>query len=311
MDCFLLGSGGMMPMPRRRLTSVLVRTTSKDYLFDAGEGVQVSFKELGLGIKRLSVVAVTHLHADHCLGLPGLLMLRAQVEDPGPLTIIGPKGLRRFIQNVRSDLRTYIPYKLHFIEIQPEKHKKGVVLRTGPETLSWERLDHSVPCVGYRLQQEDRPGKFHPEKARGLGVPEGPLWGKLQAGEKVALPTGAEVEPHEVLGPPRRGRSVAFVTDTRPCHGVTQLIKGADLAFVEGMFLPEHADAADEKGHMTVDDAAAQAADAKVKNLVLVHISPRYHDSQRPQLIKAARARFPQASLGKELDHFRVAMPAE
>lgn len=311
MECFLLGSGGMMPMPRRRLTSVLVRTALHDYLFDAGEGIQVSFKELGLGIKRLSVVAITHLHADHCLGLPGLLMLRAQVEDPGPLIIIGPQGIRRFVQNVRADLRTYIPYKMKFIEIRTDNQNSGTVYSNSSEQLSWAKLDHSVPCVGFRLQQKERPGRFHPEKARAEGVPEGPLWGKLQAGSPVVLEDGRKVLPSNVLGGRRRGRSMGYVVDTRPCENMGKLTKDADIAFIEGMFTPEHIDTAQEKGHMTVDAAALHASQNGVKKLVLVHISPRYNDSQRSDLLAAARINYPDAILGKDLASYTIPLPEE
>ncbi len=311
MECFLLGSGGMMPMPRRRLTSVLVRTDLHDYLFDAGEGIQVSFKELGLGIKRLSVVAITHLHADHCLGLPGLLMLRAQVEDPGPLVIIGPQGIRRFVQNVRSDLRTYIPYKMKFIEIKTDKQNSGTFFSNSSEHLSWAKLEHSVPCVGFRLQQKERPGRFHPDKALAAGVPEGPLWGKLQAGNPVVLDNGKKVFPSDVLGPPRRGRSMAYVVDTRPCKNMDGLTKDADIAFIEGMFLPEHLETAQEKGHMTVDEAALHGSRNGVKKLVLVHISPRYNDSQRSEIQSAARVQYQDAILGKDLASYTIPLPEE
>lgn len=309
MECFLLGSGGMMPMPRRRLTSVLVRTEATDYLFDAGEGIQVSFKELGLGIKRLSVVAITHLHADHCLGLPGLLMLRSQVEDPGPLTIIGPQGIRRFVQNVRSDLKTYVSFKLKFIEIKPDDESAGIVLSSSAEQLSWASLDHSVPCMGFRLQQKERAGKFHPQKALEQGVPEGPDWGRLQAGKVIELEDGRKVFPQDVLGPRRRGRCMAYVVDTRPCQNIEPLVRNSDIAFIEGMFAPEHLDTAKEKGHMTVDAAARQATRYGVKKLVLVHLSPRYHDSHRPALLNAARTNYPTAILGRDLDRYSISMP--
>jgi len=170
MECFLLGSGGMMPMPRRRLTAVLVRTGTQDTLLDAGEGVQVSFKELGLGIKRLAVVAISHLHADHCLGLPGLMMLRGQVDEVGPLTLVGPPGLKRFVQHVRADLRCHIPYPLHFVEIPAKSRLGGLALPTPDVNIHWGRLKHSVPCVGYRLEEPPRPGRFHPESAKRLGI---------------------------------------------------------------------------------------------------------------------------------------------
>jgi ribonuclease Z len=311
MECFLLGSGGMMPMPRRRLTSVLVRTDVMDCLMDAGEGVQVSFKELGVGIKRLGLIAVSHLHADHCLGLPGLLMLRAQVEDPGPLTIVGPRGIRRFVQHVRADLGSYIPYRLRFVELDPSEEKHGVALRDNGFDLFWASLRHSVPCVGYRIQQPDRPGRFHPEKARALGVEEGPLWGKLQRGQSVDMPGRGEVSPDDVMGPPRRGRAVAYVTDTRPCPTASRLLKGVDLAFVEGMFLPEHADAARRKEHMTAQEAAELAKNAGAKRLVLTHLSPRYHDSERPAIRDTARKTFPDAVVGRDLDRFRVSLTEE
>ncbi len=307
MECFLLGSGGMMPMPRRRLTSVLVRTDQQDYLFDAGEGVQVSFKELGLGIKRLSVVAVSHLHADHVLGLPGLLMLRSQVDDPPPLTIVGPKGIKRFVEHVRTDLRTHITFPVEYVELDPSA-AGGTALEGVAENLHWAPLNHSVPCIGFRLEEHPRPGRFHPDRAERLGLPKGPQWRLLQQGQTVTTPDGRPVRPDQVLGPTRRGRATAYVTDTRPCNGAVRLLHRVDLGFVEGMFLDEDESLAKDKKHMTVVEASAMAARARASRIVLVHISPRYQDQVRRRLRQEARTEFPSAVLGRDLDTFEVSV---
>lgn len=305
MECFVLGTGGMMPMPHRRLTALLVRTQNTDVLFDAGEGVQVAFKELGLGIKRLTIVAVTHLHADHCLGLPGLLMLRSQVDDPSPLTLVGPRGLKRFVSHVRSDLRAHINFPLRYVELDP-RQGLGTALQEGGLSLRWAALEHTVPCVGYRLEEPDRPGRFHPDRARHLGIPEGPLWGRLQRGEEVRLPDGRTVRPDEVLGPPRRGRAIAYVTDTRPCPNAVALCREVDLAFIEGMFLDEDLELAEEKGHMTASEAARIARDADARRLVLVHVSPRYTEGQKRPMVRQARRFFQNTVAARDLEKFQV-----
>jgi ribonuclease Z len=309
MECFLLGSGGMMPMPARRLTSVLVRTEHQDYLLDAGEGVQVSLKELGLGIKRVGVVAITHLHADHCLGLPGVLMLRAQVDEPGPLTLVGPVGLERFVNHVVRDLKCHITFPMKFVEVNPANKPGGVALAVPELEMQWAPLNHSVGCVGYRLQEHTRPGRFSPERARALKVPEGPLWGKIQRGEPVRAEDGGTVQPDQVLGPPRKGRAVCLATDTRPCPGVDRLLEDADLAFLEGMFLEDASELAADKMHMPVAEAADAARRSRVRKLVLVHISPRYSDAQRSELKACARKVFPGAVVGRDLMSFKVDLP--
>ena len=286
MDCFVLGSGGMMPMPRRRLTSVALRHEGEVYLFDCGEGTQVPYKELHLGQRALRLIAITHLHADHVLGLPGMLMLRSQMPDPAPLTILGPPGLATFIRNVRRDLAMYINY-----EIKVKTWEAG-----GDELahedefvrIRWLKLNHSVLCLGYRVEQHQRPGRFDPEAAKAAGVPMGPLWGKLQLGEEVSTPDGEVVRPDQVLGAARRGLRVAFVTDTAPCPGAESLLHKADLAFMEGMFLSEHAEEGVQKKHLTVEQAAEMAARAGAKELVLVHLSPRYVEKDLKRVAEEA-----------------------
>lgn len=303
----MLGYGGMMPMPLRLTTSVLVRREGRMLLFDAGEGIQLALKKGGLGIRGLDAVAITHLHADHVLGLPGIMMFRAQCDEPGALTVIGPPGVARFVNHTLEDLKYHINYSIEFIERHNESDR--IAWSWNGDNLIWDTLDHSAFCLGYRLEERGRPGRFDPARATALGVPAGPLRGRLQAGETVVAEGGAAVRPTDVLGPPRRGRVVAFATDTRPCAGLARLCEDADLAFVEGMFAAEHADAAAEKKHMTAVEAAEAARDARVGRLVLVHVSPRYVYEDEARLGEEARAVFPRAEVAKALEAYPIPLP--
>jgi ribonuclease Z len=307
MQCFVLGTGGMMPLPQRRLSSVVLRPSSVMYQVDCGEGVQVGFKELRLGIKALSLIAITHLHADHCLGLPGVLMFRAQCEDPGPLVILGPIGIERFVRNVIADLSCHINFPIEFLEWQPGADP--LAYRDDTLALTWAPLVHGVTCLGYRFEEHARPGRFDPDRARALGVPQGPLWGALQGGEVVVSERGAEVHPEEVLGPPRRGRVVSYCTDTAPCDNVEALCRGADLAFVESMFLPEHEEEGRRKQHMTGLQAARITATAGAKRTALIHISPRYGPADLRRLQLLVSEVNPTATIARELETYDVALP--
>jgi ribonuclease Z len=304
MECVLLGSGGMMPMPGRFLTSVAVRLQGQLYLFDAGEGCQINLKKTKLGIKPLRVMAVSHLHGDHCLGVPGLLMMRAQVPDAGPLTILGPPGIERFIRQVHGSLAFFLDYPLSFLEWN-EGHSE-VAYEDDLVRILWGPLKHTTLCLGYRLEEHSRPGKFKTEAAKALGIPYGPLWGKLQRGETITLDQGSKISPSQVLGPPRPGRKICYAVDTRPNKFLYRLCHDADLAFLDGMFLPEHHEEAEAKGHMTADDAARVAARAEVQRAVLVHISPRYTDEDMGRFLEAAKGRFENAEIGADLQQFTI-----
>jgi ribonuclease Z len=307
MDCVVLGTGGMMPMPLRLTTSVLVRREGRMLLFDAGEGIQLALKKGGLGIRALDAVVITHLHADHVLGLPGIMMFRAQNDNPGPLTIIGPPGIGRFVHNTINDLHYHINFKFQIIEWN-EKSDSDAWDWNGV-TLRWDTLDHSTFCLGYRLEEPLRPGRFDLARAVALGVPEGPLFGRLQSGETVVTGGGKKVRPEEVLGSSRRGRIVTYATDTRPCAGLARLMEKADLAFIEGMFTLDHQSDATDKGHMTASEAAALAAQADLDRLVLVHISPRYSTDDEKILEQEAKAHFGRAEVARALGVYAIPLP--
>lgn len=286
-----------MPMPQRRLTSLAVRHAGRVYLFDCGEGTQLPYKELHLGLRALAVIATTHLHADHVLGLPGLLMLRAQMPDPPPLTLLGVPGLRRFIEHLRADLGMFINYPIDVIEWSGEPQTPAY--RDDQVTIYWRPLDHRVLCLGYRLEEHLRPGRFDAVAAARLGVPCGPLWGELQRGREVVLSEGV-VRPEQVLGPARRGRHLAFITDTGPCPGLQPLLRSVDVAFIEGMFaLAEQADA-DAKKHLTAVQAAQAARDAEARRVVLVHLSPRYDAAGAEALGVEAAAHHPAVEVARD-----------
>src|SRR6056297_1349181 len=186
MEAFVLGTGGTMPLPARHLTSVLLRREGELFLFDCGEGTQVSMRRLNLKWKKISVIFISHTHADHITGLPGMLMLSSQVERDDPLYIIGPPKIKEFIDASRDVLEMYINYEIVVREIENPGAKQvvyqgdGFSVRTVP-------LRHSRTCVGYVFEEDTRPGMFHPELAMESGVPRGPLWGRLQHGSEIAL----------------------------------------------------------------------------------------------------------------------------
>jgi ribonuclease Z len=289
------------------LTAVAVRTEGRVYLFDCGEGTQVPYKERHLGQRALRLIAITHLHADHCLGLPGLLMLRAQMPDPGPLAVLGPPGLARFIGHVREDLALYINYQIQVHEWRGEEDR--LAYEDDLVRISWRPLAHSVLCLGYRLEERERPGKFDAEEATRLGIPFGPHRGALQAGRGVTLADGTLIRPEQVLGPTRRGRHLAFITDTTLTPNLGPLLHDVDLAFLEGMFLPEHLEEALEKKHLTVEQGVRAAREAGAHRVRLVHVSPRYDRADLARLNDAANPLHPRARLAREGEIIAVPLP--
>ena len=286
-----------MPLPYRHLTSVLLRREGELFLFDAGEATQISIRRLNLRWKKITAIFLSHMHADHVTGLPGILMLSSQVDRTEPLYIFGPPRIAEFIEQTRKSLDMYINYEIIVREF------------TEPKTL-WEDPDftirsfglrHTKPCFGYTLEENPRPGAFFPDKAVALGVPRGPLWSVLQGGEDVILPQGQRVRPKDVLGPPRLGRKFSFVTDSLYFPEIARDVGNSDLLICEGMFEEALMASALEKRHMTARQAATLARDSGgVKKLGLIHYSPRYADKELKILLEEAKVVFPDTVLTRD-----------
>lgn len=296
MEAFVLGCGGMMPLPYRHLTSVLLRRDGDLFLFDCGEGTQVSLKRLNLKWKKIDAIFISHTHADHVTGLPGIMMLSSQVDRTEPLYIYGPPKVAEYVESSRKVLDMYINYPVIVKEITAPRivHEgDGFYIRAFP-------LQHTKTCVGYTLEELDRPGEFNPEKAESLGIPRGPLWGRLQRGESVTLENGRTVEPGDVMGERRSGRKFSFVTDTQYIPSIADEVRGSDLLICEGMFDDSCAEQAKEKKHMTSRQAARIARDSNSARMAMIHYSPRYTDRELPVLLEQAREVFPAAELTRD-----------
>jgi len=304
LEAFILGCGGMMPLPNRHLTSVLLRREGELFLFDCGEGTQISLRRLNLKWKKISVIFISHTHADHVTGIPGLLMLSSQVERDDPLYIIGPPKIAEFIEASRRVLDMYINYEIIVQEIA----SPGIVYKGDGFHVRSFPLSHTKPCYGYTLEEEMRPGEFHPEKAQCLKIPVGKLWGKLQDGETVELEDGRIIQPSDVMGQPRQGRKFSFVTDSLAIPEISTHVIGSDLFICEGMFGKDLTEDAHSKKHMTSSEAAAIAASSSgVKKLALIHYSPRYTEYDLKQILAEAKAVFQETVLTRD----RMIFPIE
>jgi ribonuclease Z len=250
-------------------------------LFDAGEGVQRSFSKAKLGFNRKMKVFITHLHGDHCVGLLGLLQTMSMVRRDKPLRVYGPRGLVGFVKNNLRSLKFGLTFPLYISNV-----REGVVVEEKEYIVKACRGEHHITNYAYTVEEKDRPGVFHPEAAKKLGIPKGRLWSKLQNGEDVKI-GGKTVHPNQVLGPNRPGRKIAISGDTRPSSKLKRFISRADTAVLDSTYFDDHEDKAKENLHMTAREAAELASEAGVKQLILTHFSSRY-DNLEPYLSQAS-----------------------
>lgn len=267
LDVCLLGTGGMMPLPRRYLTSLMCRYNGSNILIDCGEGTQVAIKQKGWSFKPIDVLCITHYHADHISGLPGLLLTMGNAERTEPLLMIGPKGLEKVVNSLRI-IAPELPFDIKFIELTENLQ----TIQMEEYRIKAFKVNHKVTCYGYSIEI-DRSGKFNPEKAKKLGIPL-QKWGVLQKGESVEI-NGGKYTPDMVMGEPRKGLKVTYSTDTRPVPNIVQAATGADLFICEGMYgEPDKEAKAKEYKHMTFKEAAEIAREANPKEMWLTHYSP-------------------------------------
>ena len=270
-DVCLLGTGGMMPLPNRFLTSLLVRYNGKCVLIDCGEATQIAMKKKGLSAKPIDVMCFTHYHADHISGLPGMLLTMGNAERTEPLLMVGPKGLEKVVNSLRV-IAPELPFEIRFMEISGDE--MSFTMEGMPEfTITAFKVNHNITCYGYTMSLK-RQGKFDVEAAQSKGI-DRQYWNPLQKGETVVLEDGTTYTPDMVLGEERKGIKLTYSTDSRPTDSIVRNAKGSDLFICEGMYgEADKQKKAREYKHMTFYEAARMARDAEVKELWLTHYSP-------------------------------------
>lgn len=295
LSVLFLGTAGSMPTVQRAPSSLLIRRGGDRVMIDCGEGAQRQLLR-SVGLPDIGHIFITHYHADHFLGLPGMLKTFALRGREVPLMVYGPKGL----QGLMADLRRIygkLTYKLQIVELAP-----GEAVDFNDYRIGAFAVEHSTEAVGYALLESERPGRFDPQRARSLGIPDGPQFGALQRGEAIAV-NGDQVEPSQVMGEPRPGRTLVFSGDTRPTDATAAVARGADLLVHEGTFSEQEGDRARETKHSTATEAASIARDADVSMLAITHLSPRYF---APEIEKEARAVFPNTVVPRDFDVIEV-----
>ena len=292
LDVCLLGTGGMMPLPRRWLTAALMRYNGSSLLIDCGEGTQIAIKEKGWTFKPIDVICFTHYHADHISGLPGLLLTMGNAERTEPLTMIGPKGLERVVNALRT-IAPELPFEMNFIEIsEPEAD-----IEINGYHIHAFKVNHNILCYGYTVEIK-RAGRFDVERAKSQNIPQR-MWGRLQKGEIITTEEGITYTPDMVLGAPRKGIKVTYCTDSRPTESIVKSATNADLFICEGMYAePDKLIKAKQYKHMTFYEAAEMAKRANVQEMWLTHFSPSlvHAEEYMPQV----KAIFLNALLGKD-----------
>ena len=299
MKLIFLGTGGSIPTPQRGLAAIALKHERELLLFDCAEGTQRSMAQAGVSPMRLDAIFITHLHGDHFLGLAGLVQTLSLLDRERKLEIFCPRGDGERIESYLQIPHYTLTFELGVRELEPE----GELRRRGYRILTSE-ANHNVPSLAYALVEDERPGKFYPDKAIALGVKAGPDFSRLKAGESVKLRDGSTVKPEQVMGPPRPGRKVVYTGDTRPNKRIVELARKADVLIHDCTLADELAEKAAESTHSTPSGAAEVAKQADVKQLALIHISSRYDDDA--VLLEQAKKIFPNTVVARDLMELEV-----
>ncbi len=298
MKLVFLGTGGSYPSPGRNVSSIALEHHGDVYLLDCGEGTQRQMMRSSLSFMDVKKIFITHFHGDHFLGLPGLIQSMKLNEREEPLEVYGPAGTVKLL-DILMRLGYFNPnFEVHAHDMYP-----GASLDFNRTSVRTVKADHSVPALAYVLKEHDRPGRFDKPKALEMGVPEGPLFGRIQRGQTVEV-DGKKIGPDDILGPPRRGRTVVYSGDTRPSVDIQEAAKDAEILIHEGTLESAMSDLALERGHSSVKHAAQVANRAGVKKLFIVHISPRYVNAA--VLENEAREIFENSVIPKDLYEYQI-----
>jgi ribonuclease Z len=299
LSIIFLGTGGSWPSVKRNVTSIAVKRESEVVLFDCGEGTQRQLQKSRLSYMQISKIFITHFHGDHFLGLPGLIQTMQLNDRDIPLHIYGPKGMNKLLDQLVSlgYFRPKYPIISHEID-------EGDILKFEGYSIHVIRVNHGLPSLAYSLMEDMRPGKFDKARALAIGIPEGPLFSKLQKGETITLKNGKKINPDMILGPPRKGRKIVFSGDTTPLDKMIDFARGSDILIHEATFDTELADIAGDYGHTTSAQAAEIAKKAKVEKLFLTHISPRYIDNKK--IISDAQEVFKNSFVPKDFEEIEI-----
>jgi len=288
-----LGTGAAIPTLDRNVSSLAIHREGEMLLFDCGEGTQRQMMRYGVGFS-LREIFFTHYHSDHLLGLTGLVRTMGLQDREESITLYGPKPARRILGAALEVGIERLKFPVEIVEVCA-----GDCLSRGEYDLKVFPTDHRANTVGYSLVEHERLGRFNPDKARDMGVPEGPLWGALHRGETIELADGRRVGPDELVGETRPGRTVVYTGDTRPGDAIVEAARGADLLVHEATFSHEEVERAGQTGHSTARQAAETAVAAGARRLILTHISARY-SRDAPELVQEARAVFPETEVARD-----------
>jgi ribonuclease Z len=304
-ELYFLGTGAGMPSKHRNVTSIALNLLAERgvyWLFDCGEGTQHQIMRSPVKLGRAEKLFITHLHGDHVFGIPGLLSSRSYLGGDTPFTLYGPKGLRSFVENSLAVSDTHLGYSIHIHEIEDE----GILFEEDGFYVEVARLEHRIESFGYRIVEQDQPGKLMIDKLKAMGIPSGPIYGKLKQGIAVATEDGRVLQGTDFVGASLPGRIVAILGDTKYCSGALRLAKDADVLVHEATFAMDRQELAYAYDHATSIDAARTAQEAGAHTLIMTHISSRYQNEEAELLLQEAKGIHSQSFLAQDFWHYEI-----
>jgi len=301
MHVLFLGTSGSWPTPKRNVSAVAVKRGPEVLLFDCGEGTQRQFMLSPMSFMQVARIFVTHFHGDHFLGIPGLVQSMTMSDRTAPLEMYGPRGMKDLVRQLLT-----LGYFKPGFDVPVHELSGGDAVDFGEYVVRALEAQHTVPALSYALEEKQRPGRFDLARAKALGIPEGPLYRRLQGGESIVL-GGKTFTPDMVLGPPRRGRKIVYTGDTMPTEALVAFARGADVLIHDATAESSIEEKANRYGHSTGRQAALVAKDAGVGLLILTHVSPRY-DEPGPILADATSV-FPKSVLAEDFHELDVPYP--